>query len=80
MGETYRTHNFPLSVYSFGGKMELRKSSAVFWVGYALILGKLAYPSLPAFLPTDVETKIGVLYLTSDSSSLVSLDILNFII
>merc|ERR1740117_838506 len=51
VGETYLTHNFPFSVYSFGGRIEFRKSSYFYCVGYFLTLGS---PAFAAFLPADV--------------------------
>ena len=74
VGETYLTHSLPFSVNSFGGKIEFKKSSDLYYED-ALTVASLDYE--PLWLGALVETKIGVSYLTKDSNSLF-LDIFEF--
>ena len=74
VGETYLTHSLPFSVNSLGGKMEFKKSSALY---YDDALTVASFDCELLLLGALVDTKMGVSYLTNDSNSLF-LDIFEF--
>lgn len=76
VGETYRTQSLPFSVNSLGGKMEFKKSSALYYVD--AFIDDMDFVELLLFNLALVETRIGVSYLTNDSFSLL-LDIFEFL-